>query len=218
MPPTPKTPRVKHRARVMVKDSKGQIVNAFWSQKPNGEVEIDGGGYSAGKIYLHLPVRMSVGPTENFTISVEYLGEKKYKTSYAARAKALAKAEKYREERDKEMKRLQLERDEKELLQRRKRIVNQIELAFVKKDGAVDFITCDECDASATHLGLTHENPGSQIIDPDQITAAWCEQHGDPKNSAYVRVRFKTTASIACSRLEFFYDGLRQIYVKDAAA
>jgi hypothetical protein len=213
MPPT-KTPRVKHRAQVTFTNSKGQVLTGGWGA--SGTQEFDG-NYNI--IYLRVPVDTTkIGQVEKYTVTVEYLGEKKYKTSYATRAKALAKSEKRREEYEKEQKRLELEREEKELLQRRKRIVNQIELAFVKKDGAVDFITCDECDAPATHLGLTHENPGSQVIDPDQITCAWCEQHGDPKNSSYVRVRFKTTASIACSRLEFFYDGLRQIYVKDAAA
>ena len=83
----------------------------------------------------------------------------------------------------------------------------------------MDFITCDDCDAPATHLGLTHENPGSQVIDPDQITGAWCKDHNDSIANLWQHNSrpFKTTATIACIRLEFFYHGLRQIYVKEAA-
>ena len=114
----------------------------------------------------------------------------------------------------------ELERQEKELVQRRQRIINQIELAFVKKvQGAVDFITCDQCNAQASHLGLAYENPGSQVIDSEQITGAWCENHhGTTHNGTFYKGKrpYKTKAEVACDRLEFFYDGLRQICIKAA--
>ena len=143
MPQQPKTPKIKHRAKVRLTDSKGQTINVgYWS---SGVQEFtDTYGRHA---HLTLPVPTTIGKPEKFTVTVEYLGEKQYKQSYEKRVKALAKSEERREKWEKESKRLTLEKNEKELLQRRQRIVNQIELAFVKQDGAVDFITCDDCDA-----------------------------------------------------------------------
>ena len=158
--------------------------------------------------------KRKVGQTKTYTVTVEYLGPKEYKQTYKQRVKALASSEKRREKYQKEHERQELERHEKELIQRRARIVNQIELAFVKKvQGAVDFITCDECSATAAFLGLVYETPGSQVIDFDQISGAWCALHHsvDPH---FTHRHFKTQGVIACDRLEFFYDGLRQICVK----
>jgi hypothetical protein len=201
----PKTPRVKHRATVKLIDSKGRVL------QENEDASTYLQSYGA---YLRVPVPKKVGLPTTYTVMVEYLGEHQYKQTYQQRVKALAASEKRREKWQKEQERLQLEKDERELVQRRKRIVNQVELAFVKKGKeAVEFITCDKCDAAATHLGLTHLNPGSRVIDPDQITGAWCELHDYPGARP-----FKTKDKIACNRLEFFYDGLRQIYVKEAAA
>ena len=157
---------------------------------------------------------------KTYTVTVEYLGERQYRQTYQQRVKALAASEKRTEKWKKQQAQEELERNEKQLVQRRQRIVNQIELAFVKKSqGAVDFITCDKCDAIATHLGLAYENPGSQVVDPDQITGAWCaDHHGSTHNGRFYPTQrpFKTKAEIACERLEFFYDGLRQLCVKAA--
>jgi len=155
-------------------------------------------------------VGKKIGRVQTFTVTVEYLGEKQYKQTYQQRVKALASSEKRREKFQKQREKEELERQEKELLQRRKRIMNQIELAFVKNGKeAVNFVTCDKCDANAKFLGLAFENPGSSVIVPEQITGAWCEEH----DNKYARP-FKTKTAIACERLEFFYDGLRQIDVK----
>ena len=204
----PKTPRIKHRARVVLSDSKGRTYRSQWQQ---GDIQ-EGTDLHSWGAYLRVPVGKEIGKVETFIVTVEYLGEKQYKQTYQQRVKALASSEKRREKWQKEQERLELERQEKQLIQRRNRIMNQIELAFVKQGkDAVNFVTCDQCDATATHLGLAYENPGSRVIDPDQITGAWCADHDNKHQRP-----FKTKAVIACERLEFFYDGLRQIYVKDA--
>lgn len=201
-----KTPKIKHRAEVVMTDSQGRVY-----QQPYQQGNIQEFTETYGRdVFMRLPVGKKVGETVTYTIKVTYLGERQYKTPYAQRVKALASADKRNERLRKEHERQELERQQKELVQRRNRIMNQVELAFVKQGkDAVNFVTCDKCDAMATHLGLAYENPGSQVIDPDQITGAWCAEH----DNKHMRP-FKTTAAIACDRLEFFYDGLRQIYVK----
>jgi hypothetical protein len=202
----PKTPKVKHRARVVLSDSNGRTYRSQW-QKDDIHESADLHTWGA---YLRVPVGNKIGKVETFIVTVEYLGEKQYKQTYQQRVKALASSEKRREKWQKERERLELEKNEKELIQRRNRIMNQIELAFVKKGkDAVNFVTCDKCDAMAKFLGLAFENSGSTVIDPDQITGAWCQDH----NSQHQRP-FKTKAAIPCELLEFFYDGLRQLYVK----
>ena len=203
----PKTPKIKLRARVHLIDSKGRILqNNPWQ---TGGVQ-EGAELHAWGAYLRVPVGNKIGVTETYTVEVTYLGEHQYKQTYQQRVKAQANAEKRREAWQKEQQKLELERQEKQLVQRRNRIMNQIELAFVKQGkDAVNFVTCDKCDAMAKFLGLAYENPGSSVLDPDQITGAWCKSHDEK----YQRP-FKTKAVIACDSLEFFYDGLRQIYVK----
>jgi hypothetical protein len=203
-----KTPKIKHRAKVGITDSKGRVVQNQWFTAIQEFYDYGG----SREVYLRLPVGTIIGKTEEFTVSVGYLGEKQYKQTYQQRVKALTSSEKRREKWEKEQARLKSEKQEKQLAQRRKRIMNQIELAFVKKGkDAVNFVTCDQCDAMATHLGLAYETPGSQVIAPEQITGAWCAEH----DNQYQRP-FKTKAAIACERLEFFYDGLRQLSVKAA--
>lgn len=151
---------------------------------------------------------------------------KQYKQTYDQRVKALAASERRRERLEKKQAQEALERQEKELVQRRNRIMNQVELAFMQKGrDAVNFVTCDKCSALATRLCLGYENHGSPVIDPEQITGAVCEEHGKhpySANSAQSKyfgpymLPYKTTATIACNRLEFFYDGLRQIVIKAA--
>jgi hypothetical protein len=204
------TPQIMHRARVVLTDSQGRGTGRHENDIQEGIDLLSGG------VYLRVPVGKTVGKVETFTVTIEYLGgkEKLYKTTYAQRVKARAANERRRKKREKEEERLKLERQERELVQRRQRIMNQVELAFMKQGrDAVNFVTCDECDALATHLGLAYENPGSQIIDPEQITGAWCAQH----DYKYARP-YKTKAVIACSMLEFFYDGLRQICIKPTAS
>jgi hypothetical protein len=207
----PKTPTVKHRARVVLTDSQGTTYRSQWAAKDDIQ---EGADLFTWGAYLRVPVPKRIGKVETFTVTVEYLGEKQYKQTYQQRVKAQASAERRKEAWQKERERQELEQKEKQLIQRRERIMNQIELAFVKKGkDAVNFVTCDKCDALAKLLGLAFENPGSTVIDPDQITGAWCQDH----NSQYQRP-FKTKAAIPCERLEFFYDGLRQIYINKEEA
>jgi hypothetical protein len=196
-------PKIKHRASVVMRDSKGKAFTyGYWGGTGVQEFTDTYGR----NVHLQLPVGKEVGKVETFTITVEYLGEHKYKQTYEQRVKAQARSEKQKERRAKE----EEKKKEAQLLQRRQRIMNQIELAFVKQGrNAVNFVTCDKCDATAIALGLAYETPGSKVIDPDQITGAMCGEH----SNKYCWP-FKTTASIQCALLEFFYDGLRQIYVK----
>jgi hypothetical protein len=199
-------PKIKHRAEVNLIDPQGRILQDKFNR---GNVQTSADLHTWGA-YLRVPVSKKIGQTVTYTVEVTYLGEHQYKQTYQQRVKAHAKAEKRREAWQKEQERQELERQEKQLIQRRKRIMNQIELAFVKKGkDAVNFVTCDQCDAMATHLGLAYENPGSQVIDPDQITGALCVEHDNKHKRP-----FKTKAVIACELLEFFYDGLRQICVR----
>ena len=211
MATTPRTPKIKHRAMVTMTDPQGNPYTGHYL----GEQEFTD---TYGRdVYLRIPVGKKIGKAEQFIVTVTYLGEKQYKQTYAQRVKAMASSDKRREKWQKQHTEREKQRQEKELVQRRDRIMNQIELAFVKQGkDAVNFVTCDECNALAAYLGLAYEDPGSQVIDPDQITGAWCETHHGQinkyNNTFYPG--YGTKAAIACNLLEFFYDGLRQLYVK----
>jgi hypothetical protein len=155
--------------------------------------------------YAQIPTPATIGVTYKLIVEVTYLGDHQYKQPYAKRLAVQQKNEEKAKKRE-------ADRQEKLLVLRRDRIMNQIELAFAKngKD-AVKFVTCDECDAPAKVLTLTHENSGSTTIDPDQITGALCDEHRGYRP-------FKTAAIIECSFLEFFYDGVKQIYVNKQTA
>lgn len=198
-------PKIKQRVRTRLIDMNGRVV------QNNVESSTYVCSYGA---YLRVPVPKKIGELVAYTVIVEYLGEHQYKQTYAQRVKTHARNEERIKKWKEEQAKLEVEKQEKQLVQRRKRIMNQIELAFVTKGkDAVNFVTCGKCDALAKFLGLAYENPGSTVIDPDQITGAWCADHNS-KNLW----PFKTTASISCELLEFFYDGLRQIYVNKEVA
>lgn len=186
--------QAKKRYRVIVKDKK------------SGRVLSDVEQSSTYGVFIHglTPQRLQV--PESYIVTVEYVGDHQYKQPYAKRLAAQQRNEEARKKREQK-------EAEKSLVLRRNRIMNQIELAFEKKGkDAVKFVTCDECDDVAKVLGLTHENPGSQVIAPEQISGAMCEVHNNNYHKPY-----KTTAVIDCSRLEFFYDGIKQIYIAAAA-
>ncbi len=201
----PKTPKIKHRAKVKISDSK-YIYSEPWCKDGIHEFTETYGR----DVHVRLPVPKKIGEVTTFTVKVEYLGERQYKQTYAQRVKAFAKSQERTKKWQEERAKLELEQQEKQLIQRRNRIMNQIELAFVKEGKeAVNFVTCDKCDGTAKYLGLAYENPGSQVIDPEQITGAVCDDHKEKYHQP-----FKTKVLIACERLEFFYDGLRQLYLK----
>jgi hypothetical protein len=198
-------PKIKHRVRTRVADVKGRV---FQDNETT-----DTFTYGRTHWVNGLSVPTKIGEKATYIVTVEYLGECQYKQTFEQRTKAFDRNQERTKKWKEEQAKLELERQEKQLVQRRCRITNQIELAFVKQVAtAVNFITCDKCHATATFLGLAYENPGSDVIDPDQITGAWCQEH----DNKYQRP-FKTKAAIACERLEFFYDGLRQLYVKNSA-
>ena len=137
-------------------DTKGNVYQQPYQQ---GDIHEFTGTYGR-EVFMRLPVPMNVGEVTTFKIKVEYLGEKAYKQTYAQRVKALAQQRSAPRSTQKQREIDEKERQEKELIQRRKRIMNQIELAFVKQGkDAVNFVTCDKCSARATHLGLAMKIP-----------------------------------------------------------
>lgn len=186
----------KPRARVVVTDAKtGKIVAD----------QMDCSSYiqSIGA-YCRMPVPVKEGKTAKYIVTVERLEDLQYAKPYAKRLAAQQRSEERSKKRA-------AEQEAKALILRRARIMNQIELAFAKngKD-AVKFVTCDECHDLASVLTLTHENPGSTIISPEQISGARCADHA-PWQHAKV-------PAVLCDTLEFFYDGVKQIYVNKQVA
>jgi hypothetical protein len=96
----------------------------------------------------------------------------------------------------------------------RRRIKNQIDYAFKSgpesgSEPVAKYITCGNCDAPAEFLRLSREvPPGAAVLDESLITGATCAEHNNPGYCAI------TQAAIPCSRLEFFYNGIRQIGIK----
>ena len=175
----------------------------------------DKGAYlESSGAYMRLPPPKKVGETITYTVTITLIANDAFKVPYAKRLAANTKNQVRQAAWAKKQQEEALLEEEKELVLRRARIMNQVELAFVKKGKeAMQFITCDQCDAPATILALTHLNPGSSIIDPEQITGAVCSDHDHA-----VWKPFKTHGRSECSRLEFFYDGLRQIYINKPTA
>jgi hypothetical protein len=154
------------------------------------------------KPIVWLPMPTKLGVTEKYFVEVEYMGEKEYKRPYAKRLAAQQSAAAASAK-------IKAELAAKGIVSCRQRIMNQVELAFEKKGKtAMQFITCShsDCNDLAVTLTLAHLHPGSTMIDPEQITGATCKRHTWHKPQG-------TTAQIPCDKLEFFYDGLRQIYI-----
>ena len=107
----------------------------------------------------------------------------------------------------------------------RNRIKSQIDHAFaLGKHGtepASTFITCMHCDAPAAVVCLNQPlTPGAAVLDEDTIVGALCAQH--IKHAVYgygyyrrlSRYTDSNVTKVKCSKLEFFYDGVRSIAVK----
>jgi len=110
--------------------------------------------------------------------------------------------------------RQQREQWEKERQQRivhlRQRIRHQVDHAFaIGKSGtepASKYITCEHCDAPAAWLVLSRAiTKGACVLDEDTIVGALCAGHGNYNGNSQ---------KVPCARLEFFYDGVRQIAIK----
>ncbi len=97
------------------------------------------------------------------------------------------------------------------ILRTRKRIQHQVDHAFaLGKRGtepAAKYITC-ECNAPADYVLLNHAlTRGVTVLDEDLIDGAVCEEHK-------LGYGGRSKDKVPCSRLEFFYDGVRQIAIK----
>jgi hypothetical protein len=102
----------------------------------------------------------------------------------------------------------------------RRQIVNQIEHAFktgkAGAESAVQYITCTSCQQEADVLYLNQPlPPGATVLDEATIQDARCSQHDYvSKGNKYYATNQGVGQVVKCSRLEFFYDGVRQIALK----
>lgn len=130
-------------------------------------------------------------------------------------ARAAKVAAKYAEQKAQEEK-WEKER-QKQIVLLRQRVKHQVDHAFaLGKHGtepAAKFITCGHCNAPAVFLGLNQRLAGAQVINEDAIVGVVCQEHDDT-NSQYKHYTKSWVEKIPCSKLEFFYDGIRQIAVK----
>jgi hypothetical protein len=121
---------------------------------------------------------------------------------------------------------LQEQKAEKERVRRlvllRERIKNQIDYAFKSghqsgTEPVAKYITCGSCNAPATHLYLDRSiPPGAIVLDESAIVGAVCEEDNYASgNGNYYRQNYGVEEIFPCSRLEFFYDGIRQIGIKE---
>jgi hypothetical protein len=136
---------------------------------------------------------------------------------YAQRAAEWAKKDKERREHQAKWEKEQAE----ETARLRQRISHQVDHAFaLGKQGtepAAKYITCGHCNRPAALLGLnTPLAPGVAVLDEDTIETALCDEHGKKQNQQYYIGKSKVV--IPCDRLEFFYDGIRQIAIKAGKA
>lgn len=131
-----------------------------------------------------------------------------------ARPKDVIAAEKERraaERKQKDEQKAQWEKEQQErIVNVRKRIKHQVDYAFITgKSGtepASKYITCEHCSAPAEFLLLNQKpSPGAAVLDEDTIVGAICATH-NWRNGNEVK--------IPCAKLEFFYDGIRQIAIK----
>jgi hypothetical protein len=123
----------------------------------------------------------------------------------AEKAARAAKSQARREQRDK----WETEAQER-IVNLRKRIKSQVDHAFtIGKSGtepASKYITCQHCDAPAALVCLSQmPTRGASVLDEDTIVGALCFNHSQYNGNQ---------SKIPCSKLEFFYDGIRQIAIK----
>jgi hypothetical protein len=133
-------------------------------------------------------------------------------------AEEAARAAKSQEKREREAK-LQAEANQR-TLNLQKRIKQQVDHAFaLGKHGtepAAKYITCQHCDAPAAVVCLNQPIArGASVLDEDTIVGALCTPHIQATPySYYSRRTSSNVVKVPCSRLEFFYDGVRQIAMK----
>ena len=103
----------------------------------------------------------------------------------------------------------------------RERIKRQVDHAFaLGKHGtepAAKYITCQHCDGPAAVVCLNQPLArGAAVLDEATIVGACCANHiQNAPYSYYTRYgRNGNVTQVPCTKLEFFYDGIRQIAIK----
>jgi hypothetical protein len=134
-------------------------------------------------------------------------------------AKEKAERAKRSQARQAERAKWQAEADQRTLNIRR-RISQQVDHAFaLGKHGtepAAKYITCHHCDASAAVVCLNQPIArGATVLDEETIVGALCSEHiQHTPYSYYSRYSSRDVVKVPCAKLEFFYDGVRQIAIK----
>jgi hypothetical protein len=100
---------------------------------------------------------------------------------------------------------------EQRLIHLRQRIKHQVDHAFATgKSGtepASKYITCEHCNAPAEVVCVSSALVRAvSVLDEDTITGALCSKHSHHT--------YGIVEKLPCARLEFFYDGIRQIAIK----
>jgi len=109
---------------------------------------------------------------------------------------------------------------EQKVINMRERIKRQVDYAFSQgKTGtepAAKYITCQHCDGPAAVVCLNQPVArGASVLDEDTIVGALCAAHiQHSPYSYYTRYSRNDVFKVECSKLEFFYDGVRQIAIK----
>jgi hypothetical protein len=111
--------RVKEQFKVKVVDNKGRILQ----------------DHESSYVYAHLPHPTKIGQPATYTVIVEYLGQKQYKKTLAQHQKEYDKRQERAKKWEEKQKQLELERQEKQLVQRRARIMNTIEVNELTREG-----------------------------------------------------------------------------------
>ncbi len=151
------------------------------------------------------------GGSVNITVSWESTFNRRApaRPKHVIAAEKATRAAKVKEKKDREAE--WKKEQEAEIVRLRQRIRHQVDHAFaLGKTGtepAAKYITCEDCNAPAAFLSLCSPLArGVAVVDEDTIVGAVCSKHSKWANPNQHR--------IPCSRLEFFYDGIRQIAVK----
>jgi hypothetical protein len=113
------------------------------------------------------------------------------------------------------------EQEDKLAKAKRRRITQQIDHAFMTghesgSEPVSKYITCDTCSSPADFIYVNAPlAPGAAVLDETTITDAVCALHNGAANQRQRQYHYKHVADIVpCSRLEFFYTGIRQIAIK----
>jgi hypothetical protein len=159
---------------------------------------------------------LKLGECGSVTIEVSWmLARQTREWSAATKAKVLANNAAKRAQQQAKWQKEHEERQKKETALLQARVKAQVDHAFaLGKTGtepAAKFITC-HCNAPAAILGLSQPLAGAAVIDENTIVGALCAEHA-PKQG-YYNPTSNWAETIPCDRLEFFFDGVRAIAVK----